>query len=332
MKKRKTLSLLIPLMLLSACGNSTDPNPSEETGSGSNASSITIPTTPSDTTRISFKSAASYEFLSTLNGKKVEICGFMATSSPIDGSFIFLMNLPYQNCPFCKPNTNQLSNTMEVYPKKGVTFDYTTQAIKVSGILEVAEQGKYFSDPFGYEFSFKIVNADYKIMKEEEMTSELAIWQRLSSSGLVADIYSMYDYLHFLCNWPIYYIDSYTNSKGEYVAGFYFYPGDALNYIKNDGAQFNYGYKSGYFSNLISRLDKISTTGFEDLKQNINKAKTLAEYALSELEAGHYTYTFRYVEEFGVEDYVFELTDKTLAVRWETLYQEFADWIGSFEM
>ena len=34
-------------------------------------------------------------------------------------SFMFLMNLPYQSCPFCVPNTSQLSNTMEVYPKKG---------------------------------------------------------------------------------------------------------------------------------------------------------------------------------------------------------------------
>ena len=312
-------------MLLSACGETSNANSEKENDT------VEI-TTPADTTRISFKSASSYEYLSTLNGKKVEICGFMATSSPIDGSFIFLMNLPYQNCPFCKPNTNQLSNTMEIYPKKGVSFDYTTQAIKVSGVLKVAEEGKYFSDPFGYEFSFKVVEADYKIMKESEMTSELAVWQRLSSSGLVGDIYSMYDYLHFLCNWPTYFIDSYTNSKGEFVSGFYFYPGDALNFIKKDGAQFNYGYKSGYFSNLISRLDAISKTDFNDLKTNINSAKKLADYALSELEYGHYTSTYQYVEKFGTEDYIFELDDKTLTTKWEDLYIEFTDWIASFEM
>ena len=42
--------------------------------------------------KLSFKSAASYEYLQTLNNKQVTINGYMATSSPVDGSFIFLMN------------------------------------------------------------------------------------------------------------------------------------------------------------------------------------------------------------------------------------------------
>jgi hypothetical protein len=51
-------------------------------------------------TKLSFKSALEYDYLKTLDGKQVTINGYMATSSPVDGSFMFLMNLPYQSCPF----------------------------------------------------------------------------------------------------------------------------------------------------------------------------------------------------------------------------------------
>lgn len=117
-------ALLIPLSLAS-CG-------SKDTG---------------DPTKLSFKSALEYSYLKTLNDKQVTINGYLATSSPADGSFIFLMNMPFQSCPFCKPNTSQLSNTMEVYPKRGQKFSYTTQAVNVVGKLEVAsDESKPFTD------------------------------------------------------------------------------------------------------------------------------------------------------------------------------------------
>ena len=113
-----------------------------------------------DAIKLSFKAAAGYDYLKTIDGKKVTISGYMATSSPVDGSFMFLMNLPYQSCPFCVPNTSQLSNTMEIYPKKGETFSYTAQAIRVVGTLEVCEsEDKPFTDKYGYEFCCKIVDA-----------------------------------------------------------------------------------------------------------------------------------------------------------------------------
>ena len=91
-----------------------------------------------------------YDYLKTLDGTRVAISGYMATSSPVDGSFMFLMNLPYQNCPFCVPNTSQLSNTMEVYSKKDEPFGYTNQAIKVISTLKVADSAdKPVTDKYG---------------------------------------------------------------------------------------------------------------------------------------------------------------------------------------
>ena len=134
-------------------------------------------------TKISFKASAGYDYLKTLDGSMVTISGYMATSSPVDGSFMFLMNLPYQSCPFCVPNTSQLSNTIEIYPKKGDKFNYTSQAIQVVGRLEVSEsEDQPFTDDYGYQFASKIVDATYTIIKAEDLSSNMALWQKIAAS------------------------------------------------------------------------------------------------------------------------------------------------------
>ena len=82
---------------------------------------------------LSFSQANSVEDMQKLDGKQVNIIGYMSTLSPINGSFMYLMNLPYQSCPFCVPNTTQLSNTMEVYPKKNKKFADDGWAVWIDG-------------------------------------------------------------------------------------------------------------------------------------------------------------------------------------------------------
>ena len=79
------VALVVALGALAGCGNQTS-------GDG--------------VTKLSFKAASGYDYLKSLDGTQVSINGYMATSSPVDGSFMFLMNLPYQSCPFCVPNTS----------------------------------------------------------------------------------------------------------------------------------------------------------------------------------------------------------------------------------
>lgn len=289
---------------------------------------------PEDATKLSFKSAANYDYLKTLDGKTVTINGYMATSSPVDGSFMFLMNLPYQSCPFCVPNTSQLSNTMEIYPKKGESFSYTTQAVKVVGTLEVAEsEDKPFKDTYGYEFCYKIVDATYTIIKAEDLSEDLALWQKIASTDVVNDIYKMYDYLNFLCAWNTYYIDNYTDENGEDQIGYYLYPGDAEDFIYNDGAQYNYGYKEGYFDSIITKIESVDKTAFADLVANVRKAEALAKTALGELENQNYTFEYKYVEMFGTENYVYTLNKgEELKNEMNAIYMEFSNWLGSWEM
>ena len=287
-----------------------------------------------DGVKLSFRSAASYDYLKTLDGKTVTISGYMATSSPVDGSFMFLMNLPYQSCPFCVPNTSQLSNTMEVYPKKGDAFAYTAQAIKVVGTLEVAKDvNKPFTDKYGYEFNYKIVDATYTIIQASELSEDMALWQKVAESDVVTDLYGMYEYVNFLCAWNTYSVGNSTDENGNTVPGYYIFPGDAEHLITTKGAQFNYGYQEGYFDGIIQKLLAIHPTAFQDLIDNIQDAEALTEKAYAELKAGNYTYEEKYIEKFGTTDRVYSLNKgEELAAEMKTLYTVFSDWLGSWEM
>ncbi len=289
-------------------------------------------------TKLSFKSAAEYAYLKTLDGTRVTINGYIATSSPVDGSFIFLMNMPYQSCPFCVPNTSQLSNTMEVYPKKGESFDYTPQAIKVEGTLMVAEnEDEPFTDEFGYEFNYKIVDAEYIVLKSEDLSADLALWQQIAESNVINEVDQMYNFVNFTCAWNTYYskyiIDDTT---GEIYASdryHYLYAADAQYFLFTDGAQWNFGTKEGYFEGIINKITAIDPTAFKALTDNIKKAQVLAQKAMAELRNGNYDYEEKYVEDFGVVDKVYSLhKEAELQAEMRALYQEFSNWLGGWEM
>lgn len=320
------LVIILALSSFSSCKKNKDDN------GGKTNNSVDIST--DDVTKLSFKSASGYDYLKTLDGKPVSISGYMATSSPVDGSFMFLMNLPYQSCPFCVPNTSQLSNTMEIYPKKGDSFAYTTQAIQVVGTLEVCEnENEPFTDLYGYEFCCKIVDATYTIIKAEDLSANMALWQKIANSDVVNDIYKMYDYVNFLCAWDTYFVNSYEDVDGNLVKGYYLWPTDAKRLIYTDGAQYNYGYKEGYFDSIISKIEKVDKTAFSDLVANVRKAQALAQKALAELENGNYTFENKYIEKFDNTDDVYTLTNgKQLQEEMKTVYTEFSNWLGSWEM
>ena len=280
-------------------------------------------------TKISFKSALSYEYLKTLDGTPITINGYMATSSPVDGSYIYLMNLPYQSCPFCLPNTNELSNTMAVYPQDKKKFDYTTQAIKITGILEVSRnKDTFFKDDYGYEFNFKIVDAYYDILDESEL-GDKSLWTEIASSNLITDIYAMYDYLYFSTHWFTY---TARFESGED----YLYPSDAIYFITESGAQFNYGYQDGYFDGLRSNIKSISETELEELLEIIDRAEALSKLAVSELQRGLnntsvYKPVVKYSEQFKGNRTQYEYLSDDLQVQYNELFADFSNWMSSFE-
>ncbi len=284
-----------------------------------------------DYTNLTFKSTLSYDYLKDLDGENVSINGYIATSSPPNGSFIFLMNMPYQSCPFCVPNTTELSNTIEVYPKSGEKFSYTASAVKVRGTLEVAPEGQPFTDPYGYTFSFKIVDADYEVLKSEDMGEDFGVWEKFSQSSIIDELYKMYDYVDFLCKWNEYFVNSYTDKNGKVQPGYYLYASDAKQYLENGNMK--YGTDPNYFLDLIAKIEALDKDAFSDLVANIREAEALSKVAYAKLYNNEYTFEKKYVEKFGKEDIIYTINGgEELKSELNKIFKGFQEWLGSWEL
>lgn len=128
------------------------------------------------------KFSQSVEELQKLDDKKVEIRGFMSLLSPLNGELIYLMNVPLQSCPFCLPNTNTLSNTIAV---KGKNIEFTTQPVKIVGDLVFGD----FADSYGYEYDYRIENAEITVLDEAEISKEMKVYYTVSQEEFLSQIY-----------------------------------------------------------------------------------------------------------------------------------------------
>ena len=271
---------------------------------------------------LSFSQANSIEQMKKLDGQQVNIIGYMSTLSPINGSFMYLMNLPYQSCPFCVPNTTQLSNTMAVYAKNGDSFEFTDRAIKVTGTLEFGN----YTDEYGYEYGYRITDATYTEVDTSEMSDKMKLWQQLASTDVISDVYNMYEYVNFLCFWPTYTAE-FDDGKD------YLYPTDALHFIEAEGAQYNYGYADGYFEGMIATIKEVNATEFNDLIENITKAQALADKALIALRNEEYNTTTEYADVFGDGRSQYIMNDNAIyKAEMEAVYTEFAEWLAEWEL
>ena len=300
MKKILAISLAAALLLLAGCSGAA---PGEE-----------------GATALKFTDAVSLETLTALDGKTVSIVGYMATLSPLSGKFLYLMNMPYQSCPFCAPNTAQLSNTMAVYAPEGQTFGYTDQAIRVTGTLRIED----YADEYGYVYNYRIADASYEIVDLAALSEDYALWQSIASDGVVAEINSMFDYLHFLCQWTEYQ-SGYTDDDGSEVV-YFLYPGDVEMYLQDTGP-YGYAQEAGedYFPGLIERIRAISANDLEDLVTIVESAQQVAATALSELRAGNYTY------DSAADKYALQKNEE-LYNAWYDAYSQFALWLAKWEI
>ena len=271
---------------------------------------------------LSFSQAQSVEEMEKLNGKTVSIIGYMSTLSPISGQFMYLMNLPYQSCPFCVPNTTQLANTMAVYAKSSEGFEFTDRAIQVTGILEFGD----YTDEFGYQYSYRIKDATYVEIDADKLDPKIKLWQQLASTDVIAEVYQMYEYLNFLCFWPTY--------TAQFEGGAdYLYPEDATYFFQADGAQYNYGYQPGYFDNLIATIESVNATEFAGLVENIRKAEAFALEVIADFEAGNYTSVVEYSGYFGDGRLQYQMNRVAeFEAMMQATYNEFAEWLATWEL
>ena len=274
----------------------------------------------SEATKLSFADSASLDTLKALDGKSVTITGYMATLSPLSGEYIYLMNMPYQSCPFCVPNTNQLSNTMAVYAASGSTFEFTDRPVQISGIMRVQDK----VDDYGYSYNYYIDDASYTAVDLSSVSQEYALYQSLAEDGVIADVNAMFDYLMFVCQWTEY-TSSYTDESGAEIT-YYLYPGDTTSILEDDGP---YGYaaqaSADYFPGLISRVNAISSTGLTELTDIISDAQAVEQYARAELDAGNYSYD-EAADKYSLTN------DEELYNRFYEVYAAFSTWLTQYEL
>ena len=271
---------------------------------------------------LSFTQSQSISEMKKLDGKQVSIIGYMSTLSPVSGKFMYLMNLPYQSCPFCIPNTTQLSNTMAIYAKDKDGFEFTDRAIQVTGELEFGN----YTDEFGYVYSYRIKDATYTVLDTDDMSEELKLWQQLASTNVVADIYTMFEYVNFLCFWPTY-TASFEGGKD------YLYPTDALAFVEQDGAQYNYGYKSGYFDGLIATVKSVDETAFAELVAIIERAEALADEAYDDLKDEKYSTVPEYSNAFKDGRTQYQMDEHLdFDAQMQSVYNAFSNWLASWEL
>ena len=269
---------------------------------------------------LSFAQSASIETIQDLKGKLVSITGYMATLSPLEGDYIYLMNLPFQSCPFCVPNTQQLANTMAVYAAKGVKFDYTDRPVKITGKMDVGQ----YTDEYGYEYNYRLVDATYEIVDLSEVSEEYALYQSLAEDGVIADVNAMFDYLLFVCEWTEY--QGQMADENGVAVPYYLYPGDAENILADTGAG-GYAAQSApdYFPGLIKRVNAVNAVRLADLAEIIADAAELEAYARQQLAEGHYQYD-EAADKYTLDDM------QGMDDRFYEIYGRFSQWLTRYQL
>ena len=139
-----------------------------------------------DYTVLKFKSTNSNETISKLNGKQVSITGYISTLSPLSGEFAYLMNMPYQSCPFCVPGTSTINNTLAIYAGTNDKIEFTDQPVTVVGTLETGN----FTDDFGYEYGVRLNNVTVSKADVDKLSEAVKQYNILAENGVIGQIYN----------------------------------------------------------------------------------------------------------------------------------------------
>jgi hypothetical protein len=96
--------------------------------------------------------------LAALNGRAVEIRGFMAPPLKPEAAFFVLTRESVSLCPFCNSDADWPSDIIIVYLREGVRYTQTNRAIAVSGTLEI---GSKLDTKTGFVSLVRLIEADY---------------------------------------------------------------------------------------------------------------------------------------------------------------------------
>lgn len=127
--------------------------------------------------QIRFKDLVKLSELEPYNNKKVTAVGYLSPVMGYDESFGYLMNLPYQTCPYCIPDDGRITNTIAIFAPQGKKIGYTEAAVIVKGTLKLED----YVDDYGYEYSYRLIDVE---IEEADVTT---VGEKINLYNQVAD-------------------------------------------------------------------------------------------------------------------------------------------------
>jgi len=272
MKKLGIMALVCVGLICTGCGEKIEDNSvlastqdsgiTEKANSVKDKSANDIVTVVNDEgyVELKFKNTNSDEYIRSLDGKKVTMTGYLSVLSPISGKFAYLMNMPYQNCPYCVPGTSAIYNTLAIYAKNNEKIAFTNEPVTVKGTLEIGN----FKDEFEYEYSVRIKDAEVEKADVAKLSENILMYSAISQEGLVDEMNIAINEID-----QIIYYDYYQTYYGV----------SPENLVK---------FETVKIDKIISRLMAINTTAYSDIIKVMKDAKALAITANGNLDAGDY--------------------------------------------
>lgn len=218
---------------------------------------VAIPQVKDDgVTVLKFKNTNSNEYVNSLNGKQVSITGYLSTLSPLNGQFAYLMNMPYQNCPFCVPGTSEITNTLAIFAGNKDKIKFTDQPVTVVGTLETGN----FTDEFGYQYGVRLNNVSVNKADVDKLADTVKKYNLLAENGVVENIYNSI----MTADMSVFYNYYRLEKPGKVVM-------EGINATKSSVESYN---SKGDYNNLVKVMNDLIT-----LCNNVNNDVDSGDYS-----------------------------------------------------
>ena len=141
----------------------------------------------SGTYQIKFSDLVSLDDLKEYNNKEVTAIGYLSPITSYDGSFGYLMNLPYQTCPYCIPSDTKITNTISIFAKSGQKIEFTEAAVMVRGTLKLEP----YTDAYGYSYNYRLVDVKIEKADTSELGEKIALYNKLAEKEILTNLMAM---------------------------------------------------------------------------------------------------------------------------------------------
>lgn len=157
--------------------------------------------------QIRFRDLVSLESLEVYKDKTVTAIGYLSPIGAYDGSFTYLMNLPYQTCPYCLPSDTKITNTLAIFAKNGKPIEFTEAAVMVRGTLKLEP----YTDEYGYSYNYRIVDVEVEEADTSTLGEKIVLYNKLAEKEILTRmmeaLYSVDDNVYY---------DEYTANGYQY--------------------------------------------------------------------------------------------------------------------